>query len=70
MRQKPEYVIRRADLARLRAARWGVTRIAQLYGCHHTTVMGWLDKFGLPTKLPPIGPTPDQITQAIERGYP
>lgn len=61
------YRVSREQLERMRAARMGPGAIAEAFGCDPVTVRFWLKRFGLPTKLPPVEITDEQVDQAIIR---
>lgn len=51
----------------MREARISVEAISKFYGCHHTTVMHWLDRYGLEPVLPPKYRRKDQVERFIAR---
>ena len=61
------YDVTKEDLERMRDARISVDAIAKFYGCHHTTVMHWLDRYGLDPVLRPEYRRKDQVEQFIAR---
>jgi hypothetical protein len=68
--RRPRYLISEAQLRRMREAGKSTVQIAAFYGCDHTTVLGWLRKFGMSTARLTVVKTDAEIDAFIRDEVP